>query len=138
MSAYIISQANIKRIVESFRIYGHSYGLDMRFTDDSGEVIDIHAHTTDGLNKVGQILTDGNYKSVNYRYNENEQPEIYEHDHTAKRFTPVQLLKACACYEYQACEVPDFKNTLAYRMISRIKEAAINALPGYKEAEWLS
>lgn len=47
---------------------------------------------------------------------------------------PIAILKMCACLDYQSCESDDWSNTVAYRLLDRIKDAAIQALPGYDDA----
>lgn len=49
---------------------------------------------------------------------------------------PVDILKMCACLEYQSCETDDWESTPAFRLVHAIKEAAIRSLPGYEDAPW--
>ena len=49
---------------------------------------------------------------------------------------PVQVLKACDCYDYQSCETDDYPQSEAKRMIETIKTWAITTLPSYDKAEW--
>ncbi len=53
-----------------------------------------------------------------------------------KRLTPVEVLKACSCYEYQSCEHDGWERSEAFRLIEAIRHAAIAALPGYEDADW--
>lgn len=84
----------------------------------------------------GQILTNENYRSVNYRYSENTPIEIYRHRLGEKILDPVTILKACDCYDYQSCETSDYPKTDAAMLINNIRFAAIHCLPGYDEAPW--
>ena len=74
-----------------------------------------------------------------------EKPEIIEvtraemHDQYSDirlAVPPLHILHMCSCLEYQSCESPDWRETLAYRLILAIKDAAIRALPGYDDAPW--
>jgi len=47
---------------------------------------------------------------------------------------PIAILSMCACLSYQSCETDDWSDTVAYRLLERIKDAAIQALPGYDDA----
>ena len=85
--------------------------------------------------EIGQKLVDENYRSVNYRYNEDTQPETFKNI-PQRRFSPVELIKACDCYNYQSCETPDWKETEAYAIMQMLRERAIDNLPGYSEAAW--
>jgi len=55
---------------------------------------------------------------------------------TYARLSPVAVLKACSCYEYQSCEHPGWETSEAKRLIDSITQAAIAALPGYQDAAW--
>jgi hypothetical protein len=48
----------------------------------------------------------------------------------------VSVLKSCDCLEYQSCETPDYKQSVAYALLSAIRRAAIRSLPGYDDAPW--
>ena len=50
--------------------------------------------------------------------------------------SPVQILKACQCYDYQACETEGYEQTDAQRITRAIAAHAINNLDGYDKAEW--
>ena len=52
------------------------------------------------------------------------------------RLQPVWILKMCDCLEYQSCETDDYRQTLGFDLLDRIRGAAINALPGYDAAPW--
>jgi hypothetical protein len=49
---------------------------------------------------------------------------------------PIDILKMCDGLEYQSCETSDWRETLAYNLLTRIRHAAIAELPGYEEAPW--
>lgn len=72
-----------------------------------------------------------NVRSVNYRYGENTDKRI------RFEFTPInmtgtemllQIVMACRCYRYQACETNDYDNTLAGKFISNIMNFALTHL----------
>jgi hypothetical protein len=52
------------------------------------------------------------------------------------RLPPVSILKMCDCLEYQSCETDDYRQTLAFDLLDRIRGAAIHCLPGYDGAPW--
>lgn len=52
------------------------------------------------------------------------------------RLSPVCILKMCDCLEYQSCETADWPETVARRLLDRIRNAAVSALPGYESAPW--
>lgn len=86
------------------------------------------------------------WRSVRYRYPEGPLPGPIAFEDTPvmcdgrlrlyKRLTPVQVIKACDCLNYQSCEHPEWETSEAKRLLDGIREAAISSLPGYSQAEW--
>lgn len=90
----------------------------------------------DNVDQVGQMLLDENAASVNYRYTEDDV-FVYEYrppQHT--NWSVVELLKAIDCYEYQACEHPDWAQSQAHAFCQALRLRLISALPGYDAASW--
>jgi len=89
--------------------------------------------------EVGQILIDENYRSVNDRYDDESEPHTFQYMSDAwlgQEMTPVQMLKLCLSYRYQACETEDWKKTEAHAIVHALMDDAIRKLPGYEEAAW--
>lgn len=85
---------------------------------------------------IVDILIAENYRSVNHRYrNERGEPHriVYKR---VPLLSPVVIIKACNCYDYQACETNDYKKSGAAAFIDNIRDLAITKLPGYEEAPW--
>ena len=86
---------------------------------------------------IGQKLVDENFRSVNYRYTEQVEPEQFKLMVLLRtKYTPVAIIKACDCYNYQSCETRDWQETEAYAIMTALRERAIDMLPGYDEADW--
>jgi len=47
----------------------------------------------------------------------------------------VTILKACNCFDYQACETDDYHSTWAAKWIDNLRGHALHKLPGYDEAD---
>lgn len=76
-------------------------------------------------------------RSVNHRYNENDpMQEIKWKPLLRTPINHLQVLKACDCFDYQACEMDNYKDTLAAEIVNRIRLHAIHKLPGYDKVEW--
>lgn len=86
--------------------------------------------------EIGQKLVDENFRSVNYRYNKAEQPYTFLNIVLRRVYSPVEVIKACNCYNYQACETPDWKDTEARAIVHALRKRAIRQLEGYDEAAW--
>ena len=50
--------------------------------------------------------------------------------------TVVELLKAVACYEYQACETDGWPDTEAFQFCEALRHGLIRLLPGFGDAPW--
>jgi hypothetical protein len=55
---------------------------------------------------------------------------------TKREFTPVQMIKLCDFYDYQAGDTPDYEQSKAFLIVSKIRAHAGTLLPGWKEAAW--
>ena len=91
--------------------------------------------TREGAQEIGQILLAQNARSVNARYKTEDAPDFVL---VTGRIDvgAVQILKACSCYDYQACETDDYQGTYAAAIIESIRSHAIRCLDGYEDAEW--
>jgi hypothetical protein len=130
MSAFIVSDYHIHALLnfaitrrENVHVYQHQILINRQTT-------------TARLSEIGQILLNENYRSVNSRYTGNDTAPAYKFKRLIHSNTPVEILKACSCYDYQACETDDYNDTLAAHIIDAIRRAAINSLPGYDAAPW--
>ncbi len=104
MSAFVLQPAHITALVQ-YAICGHNG----TYLQSSGPVRWYHDGeqrgyiTTETAQNIGQILVNENYRSVNARYGETEQPYTYEYKPNPMRvWKPVEIIKAFAsvplCY----------------------------------------
>lgn len=85
--------------------------------------------------RTGQMLVLENRRSVDHRYDETEPVELYHYEDPGFELEPVEVLRAVACYRYQACEHPDFGRSEAESFLTSLEHVAIKQLPGYEKAE---
>lgn len=83
------------------------------------------------------VLHRQNVRSVDSRYNEKNDVDDLKFKPIAWSFSAVQIIKACNCYDYQACETEDYHDTLAFAVSDAIRAAAGRKLPGYEDAGWV-
>jgi hypothetical protein len=102
--------------------------------------------------QIGKILLAENERSVCHRYTDcvpgncpgkigeeaigykfRHMHELAMMQHTALCIT---IIKACDCFDYQACETDDYGQSIACRMIKSIRHEAVHSLPGYDDAPW--
>jgi len=138
MSAYMCDRRHIAYLVAAMRRYEvatwepvsdeergqalwdeNRMSVEARYPDTVG-------HPEDMPGPVGE----------SFRFNEADVGEWCSH-----RFDPVQVVKACQCYEYQSCEHDGWnaragRSSRAKGWIESLTAHAIGVLPGYDEAEW--
>lgn len=136
MSAFIVADAHIDALIS----YAVQRGLDY-YNPAAKTRVDV---TKSNAEELGRMLLDQNVRSVGYRYSgriDNEEKNAAA-DYTFKPWpltqplSAVQIIKACDCFDYQACETDDYEGTAAWRLIQAIRAAASTALPGYNDAAW--
>jgi hypothetical protein len=123
MSAFVVAPKHIHYLLTYAN--GHRY-LSRDFS------------TPDALTDAANMLYRVNVEAVNTRYpaDPQEYADIGFSFVTDIPADPVQVIKACNCYDYQACELPEYETTAAARLIAGIRSAAICDLPGYDDAMW--
>ena len=132
MSAYIVSNKTISLIARAFCEYGVNYNADNYEPSTMGTIL---------LNvrqeEIGQSLLDQNYKSVNYRYGEDEETPKFEYEDVDDYIRDLGAIIGCInCYNYQACETPYYDSSYIHDSLNDLKEEvyerAIKQL-GYEE-----
>lgn len=89
------------------------------------------------LEQIGAMLLATNRESVDYRYQESELEQVYEHPARKQgAFTPGEIAKALSCYEYQSCEHPGWHESEAHAFCDGLRDWLVRQLPGYEEAPW--
>jgi hypothetical protein len=127
MSCFVVSNAHIDALVSVTQRNGFSYYYDG----------DWKGRNNTTAAKIGQILLNQNLRSYNSRYREDNKPVSYGYPcQKVFNYSTVELLKACNCYDYQACETHDYEKTEAKAIITAIKEHLIRELDGYEDADW--
>lgn len=126
MSAFLCSQNHINALV-NWATRNSPYG---------GQSIVQRLETTPQA--LGELLYNANVRSLEARYGADHGLGSYAYKFKRVLTSPnaVQILKACSCYDYQACEVDDYQQTKAADIIDQIRADALRAVPGYQEAAW--
>ena len=132
MSVFIVSPEHINVLLDAALRYTDNIGMTVYTTDGQALTID---HTN--RDAVGQTLLDTNAASAGARHQEHTELYIYSYA-TPARFDweAIDILKAISCYEYQACEAPDWDTSTAKAFCEALRRAVIPALPGYTDAPW--
>lgn len=149
MSAFIVEKVHIDALVHAGILAGHpargGYTLTWRTEhidwagDHAAYLTAVKEATREctrlTASRVGAMLWNENKKSVDHRYNEANDRELYTF--TASKVTnPVAVLKALSCYEYQSCEHPEWESSEAKAFCSALRASLITRLPGYEAAAW--
>ncbi len=149
MSAYIVDRNHVLYLVEAAMSHRlNPYGGNFRWywNDGNGE---LGCADYDRAAEVANMLWRENIKSVSTRYpNESsatlpgtvDAKLIDERDFNGVRwfdFEPVQVIKACDCFDYQSCEHGDeWQTSEAKSFIDSLRSHAWHALAAYDKAEW--
>lgn len=114
MSAYIVDKETIDVIVQGFERYGLRFVAE-GYKEPRGIIVNMR----DINNAIGQVLLNQNYKSVNTRYRECNEPYLYEYSEV--KMDEGLLLGCIECYEYQACETEDYFESLLHDSLMDLK-----------------
>jgi hypothetical protein len=126
MSAFLCSDNHIRALIRAAQAW-------------SSEIHYVHSGFQT-WQEIAQELVNENYRSLNYRYRD-EEGEPHQITYTMKDemqrpLDPIVILKLCNCFDYQACETPDWEQSRAFKILQSIKDYAIRKLPGYNDAPW--
>lgn len=136
MSAYIVNEETISILAKAFLDYGVEYKAP-DYNNKGGFIVFVDTHTQ----AIGQSLLNQNYKSVNYRYNEETPTPRFTYQRSIDdKLADLGLIYGCIrCYEYQACETNDYFESDIHKSLMRLKEKllerAISRL-GYDTHKW--
>ena len=89
-----------------------------------------------GPRTLAAILAEANRAAYRSRYGEQPEPAAPYQSQDVRGLSPVQVIKACDCLEYQCSDWSEWQGSTAERALARIRQHAICALPGYDEAAW--
>ena len=123
MSAYVVDNKTISALAKAFERWEVKYKAENYInTNTSSVFIDVGKLIHD----IGQSLLDQNYKSVNYRYNEDTPTPNF-------KFEDVEIdegiVYGCIrCYNYQACETDDYYESEIYKSLERLKAKMLERL----------
>jgi hypothetical protein len=147
MSAYVVDRNHILYLLAAATSSAiEPHGKFSWFHD--GHWHYVRSDESERAAEVANLLWRENIASVSARYPnesratlpgpcyENFVIEPAEFPASFKVINPVQVIKACDCYEYQSCEHEAWKTSEAHAFISALRSAAWRALPGYDDAEW--
>ena len=110
---------------------------------------DRHELTRQTRNEVGSMLWTENLRSVSYLYPKDEDgqrpgpvdltdEEIIAYAFSAidRPLSPVAVLKALGCFEYQSCEHPGWETSEAKAFCEALRNWTVLKLEGYDDAPW--
>ena len=154
MSAFIVSKRHIDFLISagllldpSHKLRWQSPGQEVDGTRERGEpwgpaAVSTYRERVRGLthetaDAVGHMLLTENHRSVNHRYDENDEPDgMYAFEPYKGEIDPVAVLKQIACLDYQSCEHPGWNDSEAKAFLDALTWHAIPELRGYDGASW--
>ena len=121
MSSFIVNDVHIEQIV--------LYGEKVKGVDIFRIYHDNEKHEFSDLRQICFILADANCDSVNYNYahlGENNKPSSFDNIGELKVFNPLQIIQFIRCLDYQSCDHPYWKSSLAYTILKDIEYYVIS------------
>jgi hypothetical protein len=135
MSAYQVHSDTIDLLITAADAW--------RLTFENREGTDAaRLHACSHRDEAGQLLTDENARSVNYRYREDETAPKYSYRFISLESAAVGMpvavlvLGSVRCLRYQSCEAPDYAETRAARFLDGIEAEACRRLIDTHDAPW--
>jgi hypothetical protein len=144
MSAWEVTTAHIDTLINAAmdrRRESHMCRLSWYHNGQRRQIDETNA------SDVGAMLVRMNYASVDYLYRKDGAegspdgyPEPYRFSgsrgHLIAVYSPVVILKAIHCFEYQSCEHPTWEGSEAQAYCQALRMQVIEWLPGYQAAPW--
>jgi len=136
MSAWVVSSHHIDLLVSA--AIDHEICLDFSKSGSLEIVTEANAQA------LGLMLWAENIRSVVCRYNLSgtKEEEQYRLDLASYRFRRYAGLRASAvasalaCYDYQSCECPDYRETAAASFVYRLAQVIGDQPRGYGSEPW--
>src|SRR3954468_10925024 len=130
MSAFIVNDSIINKIVTWFHCEVVSNTYLQRLAEGCGVPVDVH--------QLAQAMKDLNYDGVNQRYDESNKPERITY-HPVLSTLPA-VYKALQCWLYQ-CTEGDVPERAFYKFFDQtaklyLADQIISLVPEYKDADW--
>lgn len=147
MSAFIVDDGHIDVLVSAAFFAGpHPIPLQIRYIggETRDEKVGIYITCENGhpqklewtRSQLGQLLVNENYNSVNFRYNQKEQPHPYSYQKPKCQRSPVEVIKLVHGYEYQTCEHEGWRGSAAYQVCETLVRQSCHKLATYNNSDW--
>jgi hypothetical protein len=127
MSAYLVPAYHINALV-SWAAGKHGSNAVSYYWGDK------HREVRNDAARVASVLFAENVRSVNSRYKEHDTAHGFKFKPVPNLLNPIDVIKACHGYSYQACETEDWEQSEAFAIIKGIERSAIRSLPGYEDS----
>lgn len=107
-------------------------------TNALAQLAEVYDDTAGGRQRVAELLRAANTRSVTSRHSESDEPPpiVYAPSREIKVVSPVQVLKLCACFDYQCSDADNYPQSEAARIVEAIRHRTIAKLSGYEDADW--
>lgn len=127
MSAYIVPDYHINALVSWAAGRHGSNAVSYYWNGKRREV-------RNDEKRIASVLYAENVRSANARYKEAGAAHGFTFKRVPNMLNPIDVIKACHGYGYQACEAEGHEQSEAFAVIAAIAQSAIRALPGYDDS----
>jgi len=116
MSAYLVDRSHIEYLVYTLMDFNSSCHMS-------------HLIGTKRHEEIAEILWNENAKSVSYRCPGDPcHAPKYIRKGIIWSYDEAQILQSIRCYEYQSCEHPEYKQSLAKKLMDAMKDLVISRI----------
>lgn len=119
MSAWLVSQTHVRALVTAAsELRNHQFVHNLGLSED--------------LNELGKEIWRENIRSLRARYGDDPDdawdPAPEGFSFAEVHVSDFELVKACHCFDYQACETDDYHETPVAKLVKEIKRCALGRL----------
>ena len=86
--------------------------------------------------QLGQMLWAENFASVNARYSEDDEADMYVYENPGYTLSAGEVFNAIDCLDHQSCEHDGWRTSEAFAMLDSLRSSWCKRVDGYATSPW--